>query len=126
MAIFKVPKITTAQRLLLVLDDAEVVFDTNTKVYFGGDGSTYGGFPIGQGAATQTEIFTLTATDIANKYVALATNPSSVNIVSVLPEGGIPQIPSVDFTIISGNLLSWNGLGLDNFLEEGETIVVSY
>lgn len=49
MAILRVPRITTAQRLPLVLLDGEVVFDTDEIMFYGGDGSTPGGFPIGSG-----------------------------------------------------------------------------
>lgn len=49
MAILRVPRITTAQRLPLVLLDGEVVFDTDEVMFYGGDGATPGGFPIGSG-----------------------------------------------------------------------------
>lgn len=49
MAILRVPRITTAQRLPLILLDAEVVFDTDEVMFYGGDGVTPGGFPIGSG-----------------------------------------------------------------------------
>jgi hypothetical protein len=49
MGKFLVPRITTADRTGLVLDVAEIVFDTDLEQYFGGDGSTSGGIAIGGG-----------------------------------------------------------------------------
>lgn len=43
MAVFRVPRITTVQRLPLLLDEGEIVFDTDLKTFFGGDGITLGG-----------------------------------------------------------------------------------
>lgn len=126
MAIFRVPRITTVQRNALVLQEAEIVYDTDNQTFYGGDNVSAGGFPIGGQFASYVEIFVLTQTDIDNKFVTLATAPSSLNSITLLPAGGIPQTPSLDFTLLGGNILSWNGLGLDNFLEVGETITVTY
>jgi hypothetical protein len=46
MAIFKCPRITTEQRLSLVITEAEIVFDVDEKKYYGGDSITLGGIPI--------------------------------------------------------------------------------
>jgi hypothetical protein len=43
MAIFRVPRITTTQRSILLLEEGEIVFDTDLKKFFGGDGITLGG-----------------------------------------------------------------------------------
>ena len=43
MAVFKVPRITTSLRQALLLEEAELVYDTNLKKFFGGDGVTLGG-----------------------------------------------------------------------------------
>lgn len=125
MGIFKVPRITTAERVLLVLEDAELVYDTTNKVYYGGDGATQGGYPIGSGVSKIVSVITLTQQDIQSKSVTLENAPPIPSLVSLTPEGGIPQIYGIDYTV-SGNILSWNNLGLDNYLDAGETIVVSY
>lgn len=69
---------------------------------------------------------TLTATDITNKYITLNFSPKVSQSVSFIPQGGLPQIYGIDFQVISGNLLSWNGLGLEGFLEAGDVVVVNY
>lgn len=125
MAIFKVPRITTAQRSTLVLDVSEIVCDTDENKYYGGDGVTLGGIPLGGTGQGPVEQFTLTATNITNKNVQLTISPEVPSAVLLFPEGGIVQRYGVDYTI-SGDILSWDGLGLDNFLEEGEFLIVKY
>lgn len=46
MAIFRVPRITTSLRSGLLLQEAEIVFDTDLKKFFGGDGITVGGIEL--------------------------------------------------------------------------------
>jgi hypothetical protein len=126
MAIFKVPRITTAQRAGLVLDQAEIVFDTNLNTYFGGDGITAGGISLASGQAGYVvEIFTLIQADIDNKQITLSNAPVVPSSVKLLPQGGIEQIYGIDFDV-TNNILQWNGLGLDNFLEVGDIITVTY
>lgn len=209
MGIFKVPRITTEQRTPLTLEPAEIVFDSDLKTYFGGDGTTIGGFPIGTGASSSTrateqivvtqqnvddmqitlshEVFNkeashlsfegglpqiygenytiqgkkvnfigfsgilmegdvvivtyettdlfgpienrekivLTPQQIANKAIILEQTPSNPYYVEVLPAGGLQQIYGLDY-IVSDNILSWNNLGLDNFFQSGDTVIVTY
>lgn len=125
MAIFKVPRITSLQRTNLVLEAAEIVFDTDLKIYFGGDGATQGGVPLAKGGGSIVELFTLTQTDIDNKQIILNQSPLDAMAVKLLPQGGIEQINGVDF-IVENNVLRWNGFGLDNFLEAGDIITVTY
>jgi len=47
MASIKLPRITTAQRTGITLLLGEIVYDTDLDKFFGGDGSTVGGFEIG-------------------------------------------------------------------------------
>ena len=47
MGVFRVPRATTEQRMSYVLQEAEIVFDTDLRSYFGGDGLTFGGFDVG-------------------------------------------------------------------------------
>ncbi len=124
MAIFKAPRISTSQRMNLVLDQSEIVFDINQNIFYGGDGFTLGGNPIGAGQ-TDKEVLQLTEQNIISKSVVLSKSPSFPQIVSLIPAGGIPQLNGVDFQV-SGNVLSWSGLGLDNFLEVGETLLIQY
>ena len=122
---FKVPRITTSQRLALTLEASEIVFDTNLKLFFGGDGLTLGGISLGSGLNFSCEQFTLTQTNIDDKQIILAQNPSNPNCVRFLPVGGIEQINGIDFEVVN-NVVQWDGLGLDNFLEIGDIILIYY
>lgn len=73
----------------------------------------------------QMEMKTLSLTDITNKQIILSKAPSYPDAVTLFPRGGIPQMNGIDFQV-SGNILSWSGLGLDNFLEENEIIEIGY
>lgn len=73
----------------------------------------------------KTEIITLSSADIANKFLTLAETPVVSDSVTLYPQGGIPQINTIDFSV-TGNVLSWSGLGLDGFLEENDVLVVQY
>lgn len=128
MAIFKAPKITTAARVGLTLQESEIVYDLDLKEFFGGDGALLGGFPIGKGAngggsAYNVQFIILTTQDILNKYVTLEATPTVEEDVLVTPEGGPMQIYGNDY-IVNGNQLSWDGLGLDGVLEVGEYLIV--
>lgn len=125
MAIFKVPRITTVQRVGITLEPSEIVYDTNQNKFYGGDGTTVGGKELGSGGLTQSETFVLTSVEIASKQITLANEPLFPFTVSLLPVGGIHQINGIDFQV-TGAVVSWSGLGLDNFLEVGDTLIVQY
>lgn len=127
MAIFKAPKITTIQRQTLLLDVSELVYDVDQNIFYGGDGVTVGGLPIGSNVGTSItpQRIELTQQDIDNKYVILNIAPLYPNTVGLTCENGIPQINGVDF-IVNGNILSWDGLGLDNFLDNTDVLIVQY
>lgn len=126
MAIFKAPRILTNQRVDMILEESEIVYDLNQKIFYGGNGVTLGGVAIGSGVGESSYFFTLNESDIDNKYVILSEPPLFPSSVSLLPLGGIPQINGIDFQIIEGNKLSWEGLGLDNFLEINEMLSIKH
>jgi hypothetical protein len=70
-------------------------------------------------------VYTLSGTDITNKYITLSTSPTTANKTRFYVEGGPEQIYGIDFTV-SGNELSWNGLTLDGILESGDRVVVTF
>jgi len=76
------------------------------------------------------ENLTLTATNISNKYVDLANTPLDNTAVGVFPTGGIKQLYTTDFTIITDGVsikrLNWNGLTLESLLSEGDILSVDY
>jgi hypothetical protein len=125
MAIFRVPRITTTQRERLVLLESEVVFDLDLKKYFGGDGSSRGGFLIGSNLGFRVERIVVTDEHIQNKRIILTGTPFNPNSVSLTFEKGIPQVNGIDF-IVQGNVLSWNGKGLDGFIDNTDVLLVQY
>jgi hypothetical protein len=125
MAIFRVPRITTAQRERLVLLASEVVFDLDLKKYFGGDSSTLGGFLIGSNLGFRFERIEITEEHVQNKQVILEGTPFNPTAVSLTFEKGLPQVYGIDFTI-QGRILSWNEKGLDGFIDDTDVLLVQY
>lgn len=125
MAIFKAPRINTVQRSGLVLQEAEVVYDTDQKIFYGGDNTTTGGFVIGANSGFLMERIQLTNQNIIDKFVTLSGTPMSPTMVFLTVEQGIAQINGVDYTVV-GNTISWDGLGLDNFLDNTDVLLVLY
>ena len=73
----------------------------------------------------KVEIHAVTADDITNKYFSLLYSPTEGTIsADVLPSQGL--IVGTDFTIVSSNRFSWDGLELESFLSVGEKIRVAY
>jgi hypothetical protein len=126
MAILKVPRITTLSRSNLVLEKAEIVMDTDQNIYYGGDGETLGGFPLGGGLFSSTETVLITQEMVNNKRLNLEKDPLFSSKVTLDFIGGIPQLNGTDFEIILGNVLSWEGKGLDNFIEKDDLIIITY
>lgn len=125
MAIFKVPRISTSDRTGLLLQVGEVVYDTDSNVFYGGDGTTLGGFLIGSNTGSEVKRIELTQQDIDNKFVTLSPTPLVSSAVLLTPEGGIPQTYGIDYVVV-GNQLRWEGLGLDNFLDLTDVLIVQY
>lgn len=73
----------------------------------------------------RVQTFDLTSTDITNKYVTLAATPASAGRVVVEVKGAPGQYYGADFTV-SGNQVSWNGLGLDGILDAEDYLTISY
>jgi hypothetical protein len=124
MAVVKLPRITSDQRANLVLEASEIVYDVDKKAFFGGDGTNIGGFLVGQ-SGSHVERIVLTEQHLSDKSVILSKIPASPASVMLTPEEGIPQVNGIDFTV-NGNILSWDSLGLDNFLEINEVLVIQY
>lgn len=81
------------------------------------------------GTGFKVDKFTLTATDITNKYIVLQEVPNSTTDISMDIVGGVLQSYGVDFVLLpddGGKRLSWDGLGLDGVLEEGDKLVITY
>jgi len=55
MAVWKIPRITTAQRAALVPEASELIYDTEQQAFFGGDGMTAGGLSLGSSSIITLE-----------------------------------------------------------------------
>lgn len=77
----------------------------------------------GGGGSYQVEQFSLTSGQAAAKQVTLSSIPTTASYTILLVQGSGGQVYSIDYTV-SGSTLSWNGLGLDGFLDDTDTIVV--
>ena len=107
-----------------MLEIGEIVYDTDQGIFYGGNNSL-GGFLIGSGVGNSTTIITLTQVDIINKYIVLPFIPLFPEKVNVTPLEGIAQINGIDFEI-NENVLTWDNLGLDNFLEENDVLIIQH
>lgn len=75
--------------------------------------------------AVQSEIITLSSGMITAKQVTLVGTPKTNQGVLVVPKNGPPQVQDLDYTI-SGQVVSWDGLGMDGVLEENDILAVYY
>jgi hypothetical protein len=84
------------------------------------------GFPGQDGRPVNVEYFTVTELEVLNKEIILqeiALSPEKSRLEFV---NGTVQQYAVDYVILDGNRLSWDSLGLDNFMEENDIIRVEY
>jgi len=68
---------------------------------------------------------TLTAQMIEAGQLSLDDVPSSADTVQLIPAGGPMQFLGIDYSLV-GNIIGWDGLGLDGVLEEGDILQVYY
>lgn len=80
---------------------------------------------IPRAAKINPEVFLLTQEHIEAKAITLSRVAPFPEFVSLAPRGGLVQDFGVDFTV-EGNILSWDGLGLDGQLEAGDEIIVHF
>lgn len=73
----------------------------------------------------EVEYFTLTEEEIDQKYISLAKTPNNPIKVLLTVYGALASFYGLDFTV-SGNVLTWNELGLDGLLNSGDILQVVY
>lgn len=71
------------------------------------------------------EAFTLSPTDITNKYVTLAHTPSVAANVSAFVSGNTPGVYGTDFVMATATRLSWDTLDFD-YVVAGDVLVANY
>lgn len=67
--------------------------------------------------------YTLTPTDITNKFVTLPDTPATPTLTLLTVIGGPMQNYGVDYTV-STNQLGWSGLSLDGVLVSGDILII--
>lgn len=85
MAVWKVPRITTAARVTLTPGAGELIYDTDQQAYYGGDGATAGGIPLANAFIAREAGEALTAgqpVKIAANKLYIATS-ADANVVGV-------------------------------------------
>ena len=84
-----------------------------------------GGGGGGGGPGYNVYLYTLTPTDISNKYITLPAVPATTGLTQLTVIGGPLQSYGTDF-IVSGTQLNWSSLFLDGVLTSGDKLVVTY
>lgn len=125
MGIFKAPRISSPERQGVVLALSEIVFDTDNGLFYTGDDATLGGLLINAGVGKKQITHYVTSLEIINKQIELSSAPAIPNEVELQFINGTSQVNGVDFSI-SGNFLHWDGLGLDNFIEENDILIIRF
>lgn len=112
------------------IDELEDVNTTGASVgeVLKWDGAEF--VPSTDNAAGNVQTFTLTLSDISNKYVDLATPPSTPTATRLSISGAPGMAYSTDFEVITNGIdirrLSWNGKTIDGILESGDVVTVEY
>jgi hypothetical protein len=70
-------------------------------------------------------VVVITQQNLINKNIVLPYTPVNPDEVAIKPVGGIEQVNGVDFEV-NNNVLTWDNLGLDNFLEENDVLIVQH
>lgn len=112
------------------IGDTAIALDTSYLYYW--DGALWKqveSATVATGQYKPEPLYTITATDITNKYVVLADAPTDKELTTFTIFGGLAQAYGVDFTVTpddGGKRVSWNGLGLELILEAGDLISIIY
>lgn len=80
---------------------------------------------VGTNGSPKTEYRTLSAGEIAAKQLTLVQTPIVPSEILVDTASGTINVFSVDFTV-SGNVVSWSGLGFDGLLSAGDVLRFHY
>ena len=113
------------------LSEGELGLELDTGKMKTGDGATaWTSLAYRTYVTAVTENLTLNAPNISNKYIDLANTPLYNTAVKVFPSGGIKQLYTTDFTVITDGTsvkrLNWDSLTLESYLADGDVISVDY
>jgi hypothetical protein len=76
--------------------------------------------------AMRIEEYTIQAADVTSKSFTLGATMADTDQISLTVYGGVLQNYATDYTAADSTTVSWNGLGLDGTIEEGDELQVSY
>lgn len=86
--------------------------------------------PASDNASGNVERFTLSASNISNKYVDLIAAPLTPSLARLAVAGAPTLDNGIDYAIITNGVdlrrLSWSGYGLDGILEENDKLTIEY
>lgn len=77
-------------------------------------------------ASVSVAQYTLTGTDITNKYADLGVTVTATAEAVLLVAGAPGLNRGTDFTVNGSGRVTWNGLGLDGILESGDNFTLIY
>jgi hypothetical protein len=118
----------------ILLSDGNFLYRTVTEyrdlatgsIKYSDENMQYSGSAASSGSAFNVQYFVLTGTDITNKYLVLPNTPSDSSkvLIAVADLIGDPE-NGLDYTV-TGQVISWNGLGLQPYLTAGMKLTVTY
>jgi len=82
------------------------------------DGSQINEFYVGE--------HSITASDVTSKSFILTQPLADTDMIALTIYGGITQTFGTDYTCTSSTVVSWNGLGLEGTIAEGDQVQVQY
>jgi hypothetical protein len=73
----------------------------------------------------RTELRVISSSESLAMELTLLAVPSSPTEVVVMTVGGTVQKYGTDY-VVSGNVVSWNGYGMETIIESGDMLVIIY
>jgi hypothetical protein len=95
---FKIRRGLNSERLAIIPLEGEIVYATDTKLVYVGDGATYGGVPVNISA----NVFQQTLVGGNINYILSSTILDANRIFVIV--NGLIQLPTIDYTVNGANL----------------------
>ncbi len=106
--------------------DGTLAVDLSTNTLYAYNVALAMWIPLGSSSAQyHVNVFTLSPTDITNKFVTLTLAPGVATDTILTVSNGPMQLYGTDFTV-TGTTLSWSGLFLDGVLVSGDILIVQF
>jgi hypothetical protein len=108
-----------------ILDEDDMISDSPTALATQQSIVAFVNNTTGGKLYSPENVRTITGSEESNKEIILLSTPTDVTKTRFQVDGGFLGVYGIDFTV-SGNVLSWNGLGLDGLLAAGDRVLVTY